>query len=101
MALSFWPDEQCRRENMERARGFFARETRRGKMSEPTEISFVIPCHNEAANLKPLVAAIRAAIEPLKVSCEIVITDDCSTDNSWATLKELAATDSRIRAQRF
>ena len=35
-------------------------------MSEMAEISFVIPCHNEAANLKPLVAAIGAAVEPLK-----------------------------------
>ena len=52
-------------------------------MSATTEISFVIPCHNEAANLKPLVAAIREAIGPLKTNYEIVITDDCSTDNSW------------------
>jgi dolichol-phosphate mannosyltransferase len=70
-------------------------------MSETNEISFVIPCHNEAGNLKPLVAAIRAAIEPLKLSYEIIIKDDCSTDNSWAVLKELAANDSKIRAQKF
>jgi dolichol-phosphate mannosyltransferase len=70
-------------------------------MSEPTDISFVIPCHNEAANLKPLVAAIVAAIEPLKLDYEIVITDDFSSDNSWAVLKKMAAADSKIRAQRF
>jgi dolichol-phosphate mannosyltransferase len=70
-------------------------------MSEPIEISFVIPCHNEAENLKPLVAAIRAAIEPLKFNYEIVFTDDCSTDNSWTALKKLAAIDPKIRAQRF
>jgi glycosyltransferase involved in cell wall biosynthesis len=70
-------------------------------MSEAIETSFVIPCHNEAGNLKPLVAAIRAAIEPLKLNYEIVITDDFSSDNSWAILKELAAIDSRIRAQKF
>ena len=70
-------------------------------MSEAIEVSFVIPCHNEAANLKPLVAAIRAAIEPLKLDYEIVITDDLSSDNSWNVLKELAANDPNIRAQRF
>jgi glycosyltransferase involved in cell wall biosynthesis len=70
-------------------------------MSENPEISFVIPCHNEAENLKPLVAAIRAAIEPLKLNCEIVFTDDFSSDNSWAVLKELAAADPKIRGQRF
>jgi glycosyltransferase involved in cell wall biosynthesis len=30
-----------------------------------------------------------------------VITDDCSKDNSWRILKELAASDPRIRVQRF
>ncbi len=65
------------------------------------QLSFVIPCHNEQDNLRPLIMALREAIEPLKVSYEIVITDDCSTDNSWTLLKEFAAADKRIRAQRF
>jgi dolichol-phosphate mannosyltransferase len=65
------------------------------------KLSIVIPCHNEEANLRPLVAAIRDSVEPLKLAFEIVITDDCSTDNSWSVLKELAASDPRVRAQRF
>src|SRR5882724_9346488 len=65
------------------------------------QLSFVIPCHNEEANLRPLVTAIREAVEPLKISFEIVITDDCSADHSWAVLKELAAGDSRVRGLRF
>ena len=65
------------------------------------EISFVIPCHNEEANLRPLVAAIRESVQPLNRSWELVVTDDCSTDNSWALLKELAAADPHVRAQRF
>src|SRR6185295_18160008 len=35
------------------------------------DLSFVIPCHNEHDNLRPLVAAIRDAAEPLKVPYEI------------------------------
>ena len=70
-------------------------------MNEPPEVSVVIPCHNEQDNLRPLVAAIRAALEPLKISYEIIFTDDCSADNSWNVLKDLAANDARIRAQRF
>ena len=70
-------------------------------MTEIPEVSFVVPCHNEQDNLRPLVIAIRAALEPLKISFEIIFTDDCSTDNSWTVLKELAASDPRIRAQRF
>ena len=69
-------------------------------MNTPT-LSLVIPCYNEQDNLEPLVNAVREAVEPLKVSYEIVITDDCSKDKSWEILKTLAATDPRIRVQRF
>jgi len=69
--------------------------------NDAPEISFVIPCYNEEGNLRALVAAIRETVEPLKLTCEIVITDDCSRDKSWEILKELAAGDRRIRALRF
>lgn len=70
-------------------------------MSQTPELSFVIPCYNEQDNLRALVQAIRDSAEPLQRSFEIVITDDCSKDDSWAVLKELAAADPRVRAQRF
>jgi dolichol-phosphate mannosyltransferase len=65
------------------------------------ELSVVIPCHNEADNLRPLLAAIRAVLDPLGLDYEVVITDDCSTDESWRVLQDLAAGDPRLRAQRF
>ena len=65
------------------------------------ELSVVIPCHNEAENLRPLLSAIHGALDPLGLHFEIVITDDCSTDDSWRVLQELAATNRRLRAQRF
>ena len=65
------------------------------------EVSLVIPCHNEEKNLEPLVAAIHAALDPLRVSYELVITDDCSSDNSWNVLRQLANGDPRLRIQRF
>ena len=65
------------------------------------ELSVVIPCHNEAENLRPLLAAIHAALDPLGLDFEVVITDDCSTDDSWPVLQELAGTDPCLRAQRF
>ena len=70
-------------------------------MTNTPDLSLIIPCYNEQDNLRPLVAAIRAAVDPLKLSYEILITDDCSQDKSWEILKELAASDPRIRAQRF
>jgi glycosyltransferase involved in cell wall biosynthesis len=65
------------------------------------EISLVIPCYNEAGNLHELIKAIRSAVDPLKTSYEVVITDDFSGDESWTILKELAASDPRIRVQKF
>src|ERR1051326_7185989 len=65
------------------------------------EISLVIPCYNEDGNLRALVKAIHDAVDPLGVSYEVVITDDCSSDKSWTILKEIAAADPRVRAQRF
>jgi len=65
------------------------------------EISIVLPCHNELANLRLLVDAIRAAVGPLGVEYEIIFTDDCSDDGSWSTLREMAAAQPRLRAQRL
>jgi len=65
------------------------------------ELSLVIPCYNEQENLRPLLAAIRAAADPLPLAYEVVITDDCSRDKSWEILKELAADDRRVRAQKL
>jgi dolichol-phosphate mannosyltransferase len=71
-------------------------------MSDATpELSFVIPCHNEEGNLRPLVTAIREATEPLKRSFEIVIVDDYSSDSSWKVLQEIAKEDSRVRGLKF
>ncbi|HVP73146.1 MAG TPA: glycosyltransferase family 2 protein, partial [Phycisphaerales bacterium] len=45
-------------------------------------LSIVAPAHNEAENLRPLVAEIHAAISPLAIAHEIVIIDDGSTDST-------------------
>jgi dolichol-phosphate mannosyltransferase len=70
-------------------------------MPEIPVISFVIPCYNESGNLRELVKAVRAAVDPLQLSWEFIITDDCSQDDSWAVLKEMAAAEARLRIQRF
>jgi glycosyltransferase involved in cell wall biosynthesis len=70
-------------------------------MTETPELSFVIPCYNEQDNVRALVKSIQESVEPLKLTYEIVITDDCSKDNSWEALKELAKADQRIVVRRF
>ncbi len=69
--------------------------------SETPVLSLVIPCYNEEGNLPALFKAVSQVLEPLKVSYEIVVTDDCSKDASWKVLQEFAARDPRIRAQKF
>ena len=69
--------------------------------SATPEISLVVPCFNEEGNIRPLVKAIHDVADPLGISFEVVITDDCSTDKSWEILKELAAVDPTVRPQRF
>ncbi len=70
-------------------------------MTPPPVLSLVIPCYNEAENLRALFAAIVQAADSLKVPYEIIVTDDCSEDGSWKVLQEFAARDRRIRAQRL
>jgi len=70
-------------------------------MDQAPEVSVVVPCHNEAENLRALVAGIRTTLASTGVTYEIVVTDDASTDGSWDVLKELAAHEPRLRVQRF
>ncbi len=66
-----------------------------------SEISFIVPCYNEKDNLGPLVEAIEAQADALDLDYEIVVTDDRSTDGSWAVLQQLARTHPRLRGQRL
>jgi glycosyltransferase involved in cell wall biosynthesis len=67
----------------------------------PPILSLVIPCYNEAENLRALFAAIIQAVDPLEIPYEIIVTDDGSQDRSWEVLEEFAARDRRIRVQRL
>jgi dolichol-phosphate mannosyltransferase len=60
------------------------------------ELSIVIPVRNEAPNIAPLVAEIRAALDG---SCdyEIVYVDDGSTDETTAAVKALGRDFPRLR----
>jgi dolichol-phosphate mannosyltransferase len=62
------------------------------------DLSVVIPAYNELANLEPLLAELRAALDPLQIVYEIVIVDDGSTDGGDARLRDEAARDPRLSA---
>ncbi len=61
----------------------------------PPELSVVVPVRNEAANIAPLVAEIRAALQG--IDHEIVYVDDGSTDT---TLEELQGAGVVVRRHR-
>lgn len=55
--------------------------------SEPL-LSVVVPLHNEADNIGPLLAQLRTALAPL--AYELILVDDGSTDATVATVRPLA-----------
>jgi glycosyltransferase involved in cell wall biosynthesis len=71
-------------------------------MSTPTApllpgLSIVLPCLDEAENLREVVRCSTAAAERCAVRHEIVIVDDGSSDDTIAIAGELAAHDPRVQ----
>ena len=61
------------------------------------DYSIVVPVFNAGGTLRPLHAELARHLEPLGHAFEIVLVDDCSRDNSWGVITELAELDSRVR----
>lgn len=65
--------------------------------SEGPEISLFLPVLDEEENLRPMHEKIAAALAELDRTAEVIFVDDGSTDRSLEILKEIAATDDRVR----
>jgi glycosyltransferase involved in cell wall biosynthesis len=61
------------------------------------EISVFLPVLNEEPNLRPLHEKMRAALAEIDLPAEVIYVDDGSTDASLSVLREIAASDSRVR----
>ncbi len=61
------------------------------------DISVFLPVLNEEPNLRPLHAKLDAALAELGRTAEVIYVDDGSSDGSLAILREIAATDPRVR----
>lgn len=61
------------------------------------DVSVVIPCRNEEANVEAITAAVIAELEPLGLSFDIILIDNESTDRTVAIARELCARDPRVR----
>lgn len=62
------------------------------------ELSIVIPCFNEAENVRAICRAVGAEAARHVSSHEIILIDNSSTDGTRAIIRELCAEDPRIRA---
>lgn len=63
----------------------------------PPQLSVVIPCHNEAANLATLYARLACVLDATGLAWEIVCVNDGSRDDTLARLLALRARDPRIQ----
>jgi dolichol-phosphate mannosyltransferase len=52
------------------------------------QYSVVLPAHNEAENLPPLLQEISVVMTELKEPWEVVVVDDASTDGTWDAIKK-------------
>jgi glycosyltransferase involved in cell wall biosynthesis len=65
------------------------------------DLSIVIPIHNEAANLEPLVRELREVLDAAGRPYEVILVDDGSQDDSFAILDRLHQQDPRLRVIQF
>lgn len=65
------------------------------------EISIVVPFFNEEANIPELYARLKAALDPLRRSYELVFIDDGSRDGSAALLRDIHAKDPAVNVIRL
>ncbi len=62
----------------------------------PPELSVIVPCYNERANVRPLVGRLEAALAG--IAWEAVFVDDDSPDGTAAEARALAAADAASAA---
>jgi len=65
------------------------------------KLSIIVPFYNEEESIRPMYAAIVAAIDPLNIGYEMVFVDDGSRDRTVLIGTELAQQDSRVRVVKF
>jgi len=68
-----------------------------GDQPQPIDsITVVVPCYNEEGNLPSLHARLTAVLVAQGLPWELIIVDDGSTDDTWATITGLNSRDPRV-----
>lgn len=65
------------------------------------DISIIIPLYNEEESLPELTAWIQKVCKKNRLSYEVILIDDGSSDHSWKVIDQLAKKDPAIRGFRF
>jgi glycosyltransferase involved in cell wall biosynthesis len=65
------------------------------------QVSVIVPFFNEEENIRPMHAAIVAALEPLGLRFEMVLVNDGSRDRTLDIAVEIARQDPRVRVVNF
>ena len=65
------------------------------------DLTVIIPFYNEAPNVAPLLAELRAALDPLALAIEVLLVNDGSTDATAVALATAAAAWPAVRVENF
>ena len=65
------------------------------------QLSVVVPVYNEAPNAEALVSELRATLDRLTLTSEVVLVDDGSTDDTFGLLAAACGDDARFRIVRL
>lgn len=64
------------------------------------ELSIVVPAYNEEHSIRQTIAEVMSSVSPHVGTCEIVVVDDESTDDTGRILDDIARTNSCLRVIR-
>lgn len=62
------------------------------------KISFVIPCYRSEKTVGSVISEIISVMDPSEYDYEIIAVNDCSPDDVWRVLKDLAGCNKKIKA---
>lgn len=65
------------------------------------KFSIIIPCYRSSDTLLELKNRLVKALEPISTDFEIILVNDCSPENDWEIISELAKNDTRVKGLNF
>lgn len=70
-------------------------------MEDEIQLSVIVPFYNEEGNIEAMYESLCNALNPLKISYEMLFVDDGSHDRTFEIAQKLAANDSKLRVIKF